>query len=120
MSHAQGKFLKAFAFAFRGIRSAFLEQRNLRIHAAVAALALTGGFYFGIRAVEWCIVLLSIALVIGLEMVNSALENVVDLVTRERHPLAGKAKDMAAGAVLFASVIAAVVGVIIFAPYIFS
>ena len=63
-------------------------------------------------------VLFSIALVVGFEMVNSAIENLVDLVTLERKPLAGKIKDVAAGAVLFASVIALVVGVIVFRKYV--
>lgn len=119
MKDDKNKFMKSFAYAFKGIRVSIIEQRNLKVQAAIAVLALVAGFYFDIAAVEWCVILLTIALVMGLEMVNSGLENLVDLVTRDHHPLAGKAKDMAAGAVLFASVIATVVGAIIFAKYIF-
>ena len=75
------------------------------------------GFYLSIAAIEWCILLLCIALVIGLELVNTALENLVDLVTRERNPLAGKVKDIAAGAVLVVSIITVIIGLIIFRKY---
>lgn len=119
MKDGNHKFVKSFGYAFNGIWVSISEQRNLKVQAVIAVLTLAAGFYFDIAAVEWCVILLTIALVMGLEMVNSALENLVDLVTRDHHPLAGKAKDMAAGAVLFASVIATVVGAIIFAKYIF-
>jgi diacylglycerol kinase len=119
MNEGKIKFVKSFGHAFNGIRVAIREQRNLKVQATIAALTLVAGFYFDIPSVEWCVILLTIALVMALEMVNSALENVVDLITRDQHPLAGKAKDIAAGAVFFASIIATVIGAIIFAKYIF-
>ena len=74
------------------------------------------GFVFHITPVEWCICLTLFGLVMALEMVNTAVEAVVDLVTEERHPLAKIAKDTAAGAVLIAAIMAAIVGLIIFVP----
>lgn len=111
------KFLHSFVFAARGIATAIRDQQNLKIHITVAIAVVAGGFYFGITDVEWCVVLLTIALVTGLEMINSALENLVDLVSPDYHPLAGKAKDVAAGAVLVASVTAVIVGVLVFWKY---
>ena len=113
-------FLQSFVYAIRGIRTSFREQRNLKVQIVVALLTIGAGFYFRITATEWCLILLTIGLVIGLEMINTAIEKTVDLVTTEWHPLAGKAKDMAAGAVLVASVIAVVVGIIVFRKYCFA
>jgi diacylglycerol kinase len=110
-------FLKSFLFAFHGIRSAFGEQRNLKVQTLVALIAIGGSFYFDITPIEWCLVLFSIALVLSLELMNTAIEDAVDLVTSEWKPLAGKIKDMAAGAVLVASVIAVIIGVIVFRKY---
>lgn len=111
------RFLRSSAFALRGIRTAFTEQPNLRIQGGVALLVSAAGFYFDITAMEWCVIILTIALVVGLELINSAIENLVDLVTPDYHPLAGKTKDIAAGAVLFAAVMAVVVGVVVFGRY---
>ncbi len=110
-------FLKSFIYALNGIGASFREQRNLKVQTIIAIITIGAGFYFNITATEWCFILLSIAAVIGLEMINTAIESLVDLVTQERKPLAGKVKDVAAGAVLFASVMAVVTGVIIFRKY---
>lgn len=112
------EFLKSFLNAFRGIRASLVEQRNLKVQSLIAITTIGAGFYFSITAMEWCVVLLTIALVIGLEMVNTAIEDLVDLVTTEWKPLAGKVKDMAAGAVLVASILAVIIGVIIFRKYV--
>jgi diacylglycerol kinase len=112
------KFIQSVGYALQGIRVAFIDQRNLKIQLSIALLAVGAGFYFRISGAEWCLILLSTGLVLGLELMNTALENLVDLVTRERLPLAGKIKDIAAGAVFIASFMAAVVGVLIFRKYI--
>lgn len=111
------KFLHSFHYAWQGLRAAS-EESNIRIQAGVAVVVIAAGWRFDITATEWCIILLTIALVIGLEMINSAIESLVDLVTREHHPLAGKVKDIAAGAVLFASVLAIIIGVLVFWKYV--
>lgn len=109
-------FLKSFAFAANGVKLAF-RQRNFRIQAGCAFVAVAAGSFFGITSAEWLAVILLIALVLSLEIVNTALESVVDLVTGEWKPLAGKIKDLGAGAVLVASLFAAVGGVLIFFKY---
>jgi diacylglycerol kinase len=111
-------FLKSFIYAINGLRISFREHRNLIIQFFIGIIAVGAGFYFGITASEWCILLLTIAIVIGFEMMNTAIENLVNLVTKERNPLAGKIKDIAAGAVLFVSLVAVIIGVLIFKKYI--
>jgi diacylglycerol kinase len=105
---------------FSGIRAALMEQQNLRVLFFIAALVIAMAFYFDVDRFEWCVLLLCIGLVIGLEMINSSIENLVDLVTLEKKPLAGKIKDIAAGAVLFVSILSTVIGIIIFSKYIFE
>ena len=114
---AMKKFFRGFVYAWNGIRAAVSEQRNLRIHFAVTALVVAAGVYFELDRIEWCVLALTIALVVSLELVNSSIENLVDLVTKEQHPLARKAKDIAAGAVLIASVISVIIGLIIFSAH---
>jgi diacylglycerol kinase len=113
-------FLKSFVFAVQGILTSLREHRNLKVQVVIGIITVGAGFYFRITAIEWSIVLLTIGLVIGLELINTAIEKVVDLITKEWHPLAGKAKDMAAGAVLVASILAVIIGVIIFRKYCFT
>lgn len=110
-------FFRSFVYAFKGIALSWREQRNIKVQSVVACITAAGGFYFNITATEWCLILLATGLVIGLEIVNTAIEGMVDLVTLERKPLAGKVKDVAAGAVLFASVIAVIIGVLVFRKY---
>ncbi len=110
--------MKSLVFAFQGWKAFAREQRNLGIQVVMALLTIAAGFFFGITGMEWCAILLCIAMVLGLEMVNTAMENLVNLVTKEQHPLAGKVKDIAAGAVAFASLISVVVGVIVFWKYV--
>jgi diacylglycerol kinase len=112
-------FLQSVRYALQGLQAAFVG-RNFRIQLGMALLVLAAGFYFSVTRLEWCVLLFNIALVLSLEVVNSSLENLVDLVTRERHPLAGKVKDLAAGAVVVASAMAVVMGVIVFWPYVFA
>jgi len=110
---------KSFGYAFEGILTGILQERNMKIHCVAIILVTAAGTLFQISPVEWCLCLL-FALVAGLELVNTAVEAVVDLVTEEKKPLAKKAKDTAAGAVLFAAVISVFIGCIIFLPYVFE
>ncbi len=109
--------LRSFKFAICGVRFA-LAGRNMRIMAVSFALAVTASILLGLSALEWAAVLFCCAGVISLEMVNTAIESAVDVATSEIKPLAKKAKDIAAGAVLIFSVISAAVGLIIFIPHI--
>ena len=109
-------FWQSLAFAFAGVRHALNSQRNLRIHVAIAAAVVIAGFVLRINRQEWAIVVTLIALVIGLELLNTAIEALVDLASPEPHPLAKVAKDTAAGAILVAAAGSAIVGLIIFLP----
>lgn len=108
---------KSFGYAFEGIWTGIRKERNMRIHCLAVILVTAAGTFFGLTAVEWCICLLLFGMVISLELVNTAVEAVVDLVTEEKKPLAKIAKDTAAGAVLFTAVMAVIIGCIIFIPH---
>jgi len=108
---------KSFKYALNGIFTALTICRNLKIHYFFAVIAIVAGFYFNIDRLEFAMVLLTITLVVTLEMINTAIERVVDLLTEKYHILALIAKDISAGAVLIASIIAFIVGALIFGPY---
>jgi len=114
------KLLKSFGYAWNGFKVAVKEEPNLRIHLTIAIVVIVMGFYFKISSAEWAELLIMIGLVIGFELLNSAVESLTNLVTKERLPLAGKVKDIAASAVLVISVVALLVGIIIFKKYIFE
>ena len=106
----------SFGHALRGLR-VFVSQPNARIHCVAAAIVLGLGAWFGVSSMEWVVLVLAIALVMGAEALNTALEYVVDLASPEWHPLARNAKDVAAAAVLVCSIAAAAVGGLVFVPY---
>lgn len=108
---------ESFGYAFEGIWTGICKERNMKIHCLAIILVTLAGTFFNITAMQWCICLLLFALVASLELVNTAVEAVVDLVTEEKKPLAKIAKDTAAGAVLFAAIISVIIGCIIFLPY---
>ena len=110
------KRIQSFGYAFRGIRTVFLSETNMKIHIFISVLVVISGVVFNISLAEWIFCLLCIAIVTGAEMMNTAIENVVDLASPEQHPLAGKAKDIAAGAVLLCAIISVIIGLIIFIP----
>ena len=110
------KRLQSFGYAFRGIRVVFGTEANMQIHIVITILVIVCGIAFSISLTEWMFCLLCIGLVVGAEMINTALENVVDLASPGQHPLAGKAKDIAAGAVLICAIISVLIGLLIFVP----
>jgi diacylglycerol kinase len=110
---------RSFGYAINGIKLS-LKQRNKKIQVACTFIAILLGFIFRISYGEWCAVLICTGLVLSLEMMNTALETLVDFVSPEHHEKAGKVKDIAAGSVLVAAVISAIVGVIIFGKYILN
>lgn len=109
-------FFKSFTYAIKGIQLS-LKQRNMKVLVASAFIAIVFGFFFNITSSEWCVVLICIGIVISLEIINTAIENFVDLVEPNHHPKAGAIKDLAAGAVLIFSIISALVGIIIFGKH---
>jgi len=107
---------KTFSFAISGIIHGFRKEKNFKIHASAAILAILLSFILRITTMEWLFVILSIFGVLTLEFVNSAIERVVDLTTSEFHPLAKQAKDLAAGAVFVYSIMTVIIACIIFIP----
>lgn len=108
--------LRSFADAAAGLRRVLVSQANAQIHFAATLGVVGAGFFFGLTRIEWALVVAAIALVWTAEAVNTAIESAIDLVSPTEHPLAGKAKDAAAGAVLAAAIGAAIVGVCVFGP----
>lgn len=109
------KFIRSFGYAYCGIVTACKEQ-NFKSHILSAVIVLIAGYLTGLSRIEWCIVLILIALMFALEMMNTAIERVVDLASPNIHPLAEQAKDIAAGAVLVFAVFSAIIGLLIFLP----
>ncbi len=107
---------RSFGFAFAGINWTIRTQRNAQVHLVVLIAVIIAGFALQVSAGEWLALILSMALVLALEAMNSAVEAVVDLVSPHYHPLARHAKDAAAGAVLLGAIGAAAVGLIVFVP----
>ena len=108
---------KSFGYAFEGIFTGIKKERNMKIHCLAMLCVVAAGFVFRISVSEWCICLILFGMILSLELVNTAMEAVVDLVTKEKKPLAKIAKDTAAGAVLVSAIAAAIIGCIIFVPY---
>jgi diacylglycerol kinase (ATP) len=113
---SRGRLIRSFGYAFRGIATMLATQANARIHAAATVAVIVAGAGLKISPLEWCAVVLAIGLVWAAEGFNTAIEALVDLASPEIHPLAGRAKDVAAGAVLCAAIAAAIVGAVIFVP----
>lgn len=111
---------KSFGYAFEGIFTGIKKERNMKIHCMAMVLVIIAGIILRLPAYKWCICLILFGLIMALELVNTAVEAVVDLVTEERKPLAKIAKDTAAGAVLIAAVMAAITGLILFVPEVFE
>ena len=111
------KQLRSFRYAWQGIRGCVGREQNLSFHLIVTVAVVALGFGLGIKRGEWVAVCLCIGLVISAELFNTAIERLVDLVSPQRHPLAGQVKDIAAGAVLVCALAAIAVGLIIFVPY---
>lgn len=107
---------KSFGYAFQGIFNTIRTERNIKIHCVAAILVTIFGIWLQISRTEWMICFILFGLILALELVNTAVEATVDLCTEDRRPLAKKAKDAAAGAVLIAAIFAAVIGLMIFIP----
>jgi len=108
--------LEAFRFAFAGLWYTLCTQRNMRIHLAIVGAVITLGFYLRLPAEQWAILVLTSGMVFIIEMTNTVIENLVDLVCPDYHPSAKIVKDVMAGAVVVAAMIAVVIGVLILGP----
>ena len=114
------KRIKSFAYAFQGIASFLKKEHNAWIHCTAIVVVTGAGFHFDITSTEWCVVLLCFGMVLAAEAFNTAIERLVNLVSPDYHPIAGDVKDVAAGAVLICAIVAAIIGMIVFLPYLLN
>ena len=108
-------FVKSFLFAVQGFRFAVTSERNIKVMLGGGVFAVVMGLILQIDLLSWAIILLCCGVVLAAELLNTAVETVVDLVSPEFHPLAGRAKDIAAAAVWVLCALVALVGIIVFA-----
>ncbi len=113
---ANKNLLTSFKHAFEGLFVGIKNVKNMKIHLTFTFLVIIGGFFFKVSTVEWLILLLFIALVISFELMNTALEEAVNLAMPNIHPVAKIAKDVAASSVLVSAIFALISGFIIFLP----
>ena len=107
---------KSFGFAFEGVKTALKNEPNLRVHITFGALALLAAVLLGFTTYEWLILAITIFFVLALELLNTALESIVNLISPKKNPVAKAAKDVSAAMVLFASIMALFVGGVLFLP----
>ena len=108
--------IDSFRFAFAGLRYALHTQRNTRIHMAIASAAIAMGAWLGLSFTQWAVLTLTIGSVLVSEMLNTVTETLVDLISPGYHPLAKIVKDVTAGAVLLAAIVAVIVGLLVLGP----
>lgn len=114
------KIFNSFRYAFQGIKFTFKEEQNMKIHVIITIAVIIVGFILGLSYLEWIAIIICIGMVFAAEIFNTAIENMVNLVSPERNPLAGKIKDLSAAAVVVCAAISIVVGCLIFIPKLFS
>ncbi|PKV67239.1 diacylglycerol kinase family protein [Pontibacter ramchanderi] len=107
----------SFRFAFNGLAAVFRSEPNMHLHVLASIVVLVMAYRFEVTRVEWCLLILCIGMVWVAEIFNTSIETLTDLVSPEHNILAGKTKDLAAGAVLMAAITAVAVGLFIFIPY---
>src|SRR4051794_36011908 len=107
---------QAFFHAFKGMQNFFFSERNGKIQLFIAGFTVAAAFLLNISSIEWIAILLCISLVLSLEMLNSAIEKICDLIHKDFHPIIKIIKDVSAAAVLWSSIISTAIGFIIFIP----
>lgn len=115
-----GRLIKSFMYAFHGLYRVLREEQNLKLQMIAGIAAIILGIYFGISNIEWALLLLVIFLVILMEIVNSAIERVSDVLKPRIHAYVKEIKDIMAAAVMMASILAVIMGVLIFYPHLSS
>lgn len=108
--------MNSFKYAFNGLIDTYRTEQSVWIYIPVALLVISAGFLLKISTFEWLIIILILGIILSLELINTALEAVVDLATDKYHPLAKKAKDTVSAAVLVFAITAVIIGLIIFIP----
>jgi diacylglycerol kinase len=114
------KRLKSFPHAFNGLKIALKEEHNMRIHFVVTFCVLALSIFFNISKYEWVAIIFAIGFVFTMELINSAIENLIDFISLEKHDTIRKIKDLSAAAVLISAFVALIIGLIIFLPKIYT
>ncbi len=114
------KFIAGFGYAFHGLWYALRTQRNARVHAAIATLAIAVSIFLRISSVEFAMIFIAITGVFIAEMFNTVIEICVDLASPTYHPLAKIAKDVAAGAVLLNAILSVIIGLFVLGPHVLT
>ena len=112
------RFFRSLGFALNGLVQLILYERNFQIHVVAFFGVLALGLFFGISSMEWVVIFLISALVMGLEAINTAVEHLCDLYSTKANEHIKKIKDLAAGAVLIAAIFALCIAVVVFLPYV--
>ena len=108
--------LKSFVYAFNGLRLLLKEEQNARIHFVASIIVILAGFYFRLNAYEWIAIIFSIGLVITVEIINTAIENIADFISPGKSEHIKTIKDLSAAAVLISAIVAVIIGLIVFLP----
>ncbi len=111
------RFLMSWKNSFDGWAYAYKNEQSMLIHAVCTILTIILGIVFKIKFSEWAIMFIALGFILGMELINTAIEAVVDLVTLEIHPLAKIAKDCGSAATLTATLVAMVISLFVFGPY---
>ena len=115
-----GRFLRSFGYSIDGLKYAYKYEQSMLIHIMVTIAVIIVNIFFGVTAMEWLITFIAIGMVLSSELINTAIEAVVDLVTLEIHPLAKIAKDCGSAATFVLAMMAAVIGLIVYIPYVIN
>lgn len=113
-----GRFVKSFSYSIEGLKYAYKYEQSMMIHVIATILVICANIFFQVTGIEWLITILAIGMVLSAELFNTAIEAVVDLVTLEIHPLAKIAKDCGSAATFVLAIMAAIIGCVIYIPYI--
>ena len=108
------RFYRNFRFAFKGLKTVFNTEKSFRLHTLIAIIVIGYAWYQGIEKIYWVVILMIIALVMSLEIFNSAIERLVDMLAPRTHNFAKEIKDLMAAMVLLVSLFAAAIGFIVF------
>lgn len=114
------RFFRSFSYALKGILFAIRNEKNFQIEIVVGTMAVLLALFFPLSGLERGLIILSVAVVLAVELANTALERVMDILKPRIHPYARVIKDMMAGAVLLTSLAAIAIGIAIFLPYVLA
>lgn len=110
------KRIRSFGFALNGLKTLIREEHNSRIHLLATICVVFAGIFLKISAIEWIVIVFAIGFVITLEIVNAAIENIVDFISPGRNDMIKKIKDLSAAGVLVSTITALIIGLIVFLP----